>query len=234
MLIRLLRTGKRLLQVLAGREISVRLEVTTATEFHGTVYGGWAILKGSLDADSIIYSFGVGEDASFDLSLIGKYGCRVHAFDPTPKSADWVAENIQDGRFVFEKSALADHDGTIRLYLPRDPRHVSASLVAGSRTAAENHFAAPCYRLESILNRLGHSRLDVLKMDIEGAEYSVLQNILASHSLAKPRQLLVEFHHWMHPFSVADTRKTLAELNHADYRVAWISGSGHEVLFIQK
>ncbi|GIS18490.1 MAG: hypothetical protein CM15mP120_04060 [Pseudomonadota bacterium] len=40
---------------------------------------------------------------------------------------------------------------------------------------------------------LGHDHLDVLKMDIEGAEYAVLDDMLQSNIL--PDQLLVEFHH---------------------------------------
>lgn len=232
MLIQRLRAFKRRLKEIAGREITIRLETAPATEFHGTAYGGWAILAGSLRPASTVYSFGVGEDASFDLSLIGRYGCRVHAFDPTPKPAGWVARNIRDERFVFEKSALADHDGILRLYLPRNPEHVSASLVVGSRTTAEDYFDAPCFRLESICGRLGHTRLDVLKMDIEGAEYSVLRDMFSSSHAVRPRQLLVEFHHWMKPFTVTHTRHALELLRESGYRVAWVSNAGHEILFV--
>jgi FkbM family methyltransferase len=32
--------------------------------------------------------------------------------------------------------------------------------------------------LKDIMNELGHEHIDVLKMDIEGSEYDVLENIL--------------------------------------------------------
>ena len=44
-----------------------------------------------------------------------------------------------------------------------------------------------------MMRDLGHDHLDVLKMDIEGAEYAVLDDMLQSDIL--PDQLLVEFHH---------------------------------------
>jgi hypothetical protein len=61
-----------------------------STEFLGTVYGGWTICLDGISESSIVYSFGVGEDASFDLAVIERYGAEVHAFDPTPSSIDWV------------------------------------------------------------------------------------------------------------------------------------------------
>jgi hypothetical protein len=51
----------------------------------GTKYGGFYVYPDRLCQESIIYSFGVGEDVSFDLELIEKYNCHVFAFDPTQK-----------------------------------------------------------------------------------------------------------------------------------------------------
>ena len=39
-----------------------------------------------INEKSIIYSFGIGEDISFDLSLIKEFDCNVFGFDFTPKS----------------------------------------------------------------------------------------------------------------------------------------------------
>ena len=51
----------------------------------GTDYGGWIIPGTLLNASSICYAVGCGQDVSFDLGLIQRYGCDVHAFDPTPR-----------------------------------------------------------------------------------------------------------------------------------------------------
>ena len=56
---------------------------STRFERHGGLDAGWFIPAGMFDAHSVVYSGGLGEDASFDLDLISRYSCQVWAFDPT-------------------------------------------------------------------------------------------------------------------------------------------------------
>jgi len=56
-----------------------------ATEYFGTAYGGWPVITSQLDSTSTVLSFGLGEDISFDLGVIDRFGSAVHGFDPTPK-----------------------------------------------------------------------------------------------------------------------------------------------------
>jgi len=204
------------------------------TEYHGTRYGGWATPKNGVTAESVVYSFGIGEDASWDLGLIGAKGCTIHGFDPTPKSLQWVEKHIKEQKFLMHPQALADFDGTLDLWLPAIPDHVSASLRQSSGTSHEK-ITVPCEKLSSIMRRLGHERVDILKMDIEGAEYAVLRNICAEEGLlARIGVLLVEFHHWMPAFGNNDTREALRLLSDKGFVPGWVSESGHELLFARK
>ena len=200
------------------------------TEFHGTAYGGWAVLKDSLNQTSRVVSVGVGEDASFDLSLISKYGCAVHAFDPTPKSVDWVRQHISEPLFCFQPLALGDIDGTLRLFLPKNTSHVSASCRRNEHTKVD-YFDAPCVRLTTLLDKLSLNYVDLLKIDIEGAEYGVIRDSIESGVISLINQFLVEFHHHFTGFTVAETKNAVADLAVAGLHAAWVSSSGHEVLF---
>ncbi len=213
-----------------GRDLWIAPNVRIPTQFLGSHYGGWGLDVRKLGPESVIYSFGIGEDASFDLALIDACGCRVQAFDPTPKSLAWVGRNITEQRFKMHPWALAGEDGELELWLPENPDHVSATLAPTGKSSRES-FRAPCFTLATILRRLEHERVDVLKMDIEGAEYEVLQCMAADRSIERVGQLLVEFHHWMPPFRRDDTRKALNLLKQEGFHIAWVSGSGHEVLF---
>jgi ABC-type iron transport system FetAB ATPase subunit len=77
----------------------------------------------------------------------------------------------------------------MRFYAPANPTHVSHSVLNLQKTA--EFFTAPVKRVESILKELGHGRSALMKMDIEGAEYQVIEDMIATHTL--PEILLVEF-----------------------------------------
>lgn len=52
----------------------------------------------------------------------------------------------------------------------------------------------PTYTITTIMKRLGHSRVDYLKMDVEGAEYAALPNLLELPKDRRPKQLGFELH----------------------------------------
>ena len=62
----------------------------------GSDYGGYYVPNHGIDHTWIVYSFGVGEDVSFDEALIDRYRCTVHAFDPTPRSILFAAKATED------------------------------------------------------------------------------------------------------------------------------------------
>ena len=69
-------------------------------------------------------------------------------------------------------------------------------------------------------------------MDIEGAEYEVLDGLLDSP--VKPQQLLVEFHHRFVPDGLQRTYDVIDRLRAAGYRIIAISEIGREVSFLRQ
>ena len=98
-------TLRRHLRRLLGQDpgIDVRLGALDTLTL-GTEYGAHTVCRDGLSANSVVYSFGVGEDASFDLELIGRFGCTIHAFDPTPRSIAWVAGQCRPRPFGADPS----------------------------------------------------------------------------------------------------------------------------------
>jgi hypothetical protein len=73
---------------------------------------------------------------------------------------------------------------------------------------------------------------DLIKMDIEGAEYAVLADLLASG--LRPRQVLVEFHHRWREVGVRRTREALALLSRHGYRIVEVAPSGLEYTLLRQ
>jgi FkbM family methyltransferase len=219
---------KRALGVLTGKDIWQEVQVKCGVLRLGNDGACWSIHPKGLSKDSVIYSCGVGEDVSFDQELIRRFGATVHAFDPTPRTVQWLRTQSISERFIFHQYGIADYDGCARFFPPDDPSHVSHSMVRRKKVA--EGIEVLVYRLTTIMNMLGHGSIDLLKMDVEGAEYAVLRDVLTSGICV--RQLLVEFHHRWPEIGLNRTREAIRDLNRAGYRIFDISPKGEEYSFV--
>jgi len=214
-----------------GKDLIVSVQDHRATEYHGTSYGGWAVVPDALSSEAVVYSFGVGDDISFDRSMIQRYGLTVHAFDPTPRSIAWVRQQTMPSRFVFHDIGIGDHDGTMILFPPEKESHMSFTVIHRGSTLRHVGVEVRVQRLSTLMRRLAHERIDVLKMDIEGAEYDVLRTL--EEDGIYPAQVLVEFHHRFFPDGIERTRAAIQSLNDLQYRLVAVSSSGEEYTFMR-
>jgi FkbM family methyltransferase len=196
----------------------------------GTTYGGWTVIPSLLDPQSVVYTVGVGSDISFDLALIDRFGCTVQAFDPTPMARAWIERQAVPDLFRFHPLGLADRDAVVGFAAPLQEGWDSFSLPPAD--AAEGLTPCPVRRLGSLMTQLGHDHIDVLKMDIEGFEYAVIDDILAGS--IRPAQWLIEFHHTMMHFTPDQTRRAVDQLKRAGYRLFAVSNVGHEYAFVHQ
>ena len=220
----------RRLKAVVSRGLIERPEVSCATERFGSDYGGWEVAVEHIGAGSVVHSFGVGEDASFDTALIARFGLTIHAFDPTPRSIAWVAAQGFTHRFVMHAYGIAAFDGEVSFNPPENPEHVSHTLLDRPATRARA-ITVPVKRLRNIMPSLGHDRIDIIKMDVEGAEYDVIKDIEASD--IRPRQVRVEFHHRFPGVGVRKTRAAIARLRSMGSRLFSVSAGQEEFCFIR-
>jgi len=222
---------KRFLKRLTGKELRLRNDINIAV----VKDGGWWFSPESFNKDSVVYSLGVGDEIDFDLAIIEQYGVEVFAFDPTPNSVDMLDANKLPGRFHFHPWAVTAEDGSLEFY-PRLKKDGTKSNVMFTMIPEEETIndviEVPAYCLSTIAAKLGHDRIDVLKMDIEGAEYEVLEGMLNSAVL--PKQLLVEFHHRFVENGLERTYDIISRLRGAGYQIFAISEIGREISFLRK
>lgn len=221
----------RLRKVLAGIDGYIKKDLDIQTTTFGDKYAAWTIVPDLLDEDSIVYSFGVGDNISFDLALINHIDLTVYAFDPTPKSIDWIATQKLPKQFVLNPIGLADYDGKAKFHPPVNPSHISATMLEREETINES-YKVEVRTLDTIMKELGHNYLNILKMDIEGMEYGVIENMKKFN--LKPAQLLIEFHHRFKGVGAKKTIKAIKTLRSMGYLVFHVSETGEEISLIQK
>lgn len=179
----------------------------------GTVYGSWTIPDNFLTEDSICYFAGAGEDLSFDAMVSSTYHSKIYIIDPTPRAYTHFKElekalvnsqsfpinnnpdeiyqlSLQDFRnFHFVPKGLWRDRGNVRFYAPKDSKHVSHSLVNLQKT--DSYLEVEVLTVKDLMDELGHNQVDILKIDIEGAEYAVIESIVKQKPQIKV--LCIEF-----------------------------------------
>jgi FkbM family methyltransferase len=217
---------KRAIRQRTGREPRSRVQVRCARQEHGE----WWICPDAVRAGDVVYAFGIGRDLRFERAMATEYGTRVFAFDPTPWTAEWVAGERLPENLRYIPMCVAGYDGEADLHEP-ERRDGSHSMVAqGGQTGRT--VPVPVRRLPSLMRELGHDRIDLLKLDVEGAEYDAVRDLLAMDITV--RQVLVEFHHRFGRIGPEPTREALRLLDDAGYRVFHISPHGREFSFIHE
>jgi len=185
----------------------------------GSEDAGYCLDESRVPANAVVYSLGIGEDISFDLALMARCGVHIEAFDPTPRVYGWLARQSLPSHFRFHPIGIAAHDGEEEFYLPPRPDWISHSVVP-ARQYASASVRLPVTRLSTAMRRLGHRHIDVLKMDIEGAEYTVIEEIVRERIPVV--QLLVEFHHRLSRIGTKKTRRALALLASCGMQISYV------------
>jgi FkbM family methyltransferase len=112
----------------------------------------------------------------------------VHAFEPCPAIWDWLSRNLRLNRFhcvTLNQVALAEADGERPLFLPANGAGTNASLVENF-TRQGSFVMAKTLRLDSYCKARVKRPVDLLKLDAEGAEMSVLRGAGAVLDECKP------------------------------------------------
>ncbi len=183
----------------------------------GTNYGGWSIpINAKLDKNSIVYSGGVGEDISFDLKLEDKYKCKIFLIDPTQRAIKHYDEvkkfyntkinnftgniqpdylyniidlNLDFNNYTYINKGLYKEKTKLKFYKQTNPNYVSQSLV--KNMFGQEYDEVEVDSIKNIMREYNHNNIDLLKLDIEGSEIDVLNQMLDDKIY--PRYLCIEF-----------------------------------------
>ena len=187
----------------------------------GSSYGGWGFKNDKSLYNSTIISAGLGEDASFDIEFLNKYNAKIIIIDPTPRAImhykeilnkkyqhkiknysntgvqeidSYDSSKINSKNFILIEKALFNKDDlTLNFYKPKNPDHVSHSIsnFLNNHSTETDHIRVKTITLKTIMDKFKISNLTLLKMDIEGAEIQVIENMLDNKIY--PDQICIEF-----------------------------------------
>ena len=147
--------------------------------------GNYKIVPNNISINSIIYSCGIAEDISFDEAISKKFGCDVFMFDPTKESLKYM-NSVKSSKLNFFNIGIWKLDGNIKFYHHSE----NANLSATNLLHAKEYFILPCKSIDTLMKEFNQARIDVLKMDIEGASFEILNDLLDKNIY--PNQIVAE------------------------------------------
>lgn len=151
-----------------------------------------------------IYQFKSNSQSPFIIDAGSNIGVSVLFFKKLyPQAEIWAFEPNPDSYFLLEKNmldniienvkifpiALSNADGPIDFYIPSQKGSLNASSI---NNGVHQSFKVDSKQLSSLLP--DKKKIDCIKIDIEGDEEKVMEDLLSSGLLSRIDNLIIEYH----------------------------------------
>jgi FkbM family methyltransferase len=148
---------------------------------------GHSFLPGLLPSTPQVVDCGANH-GEFASALVHQYGARVTSVEPNP---ELIGDVERSGASGVRAAAIAEQADSVWLAVEANDE---ASTIVGTRDPdVGNAVRVDALSLSALLEEIDLDRVDLLKLDIEGAEIAALEGLRPSR-LATIDQVTVEFH----------------------------------------
>ncbi len=142
-----------------------------------------------LDGGSTVVDVG-GYEGAWSAEIFSRYGCTIHVFEPVPAFAQQIVRRFSgNSRVTVHACGLSDRTREETLTVDGDSSSLHRSGGPTQRVLLR--------RTADFLSTLGLDRIHLMKINIEGAEYDLLEHLLDTHWIRRIDDLQVQFHDYL-------------------------------------
>jgi len=184
------------------------------------------------NSSSVVIDVGCGFDADFSSYMIKKYELTSFGVDPTKKHKDCLEKISQRTKKRFKPVFLAVSSKNGEVLFSESEENVSGSILKDHINVKNDRTSS--YKVRSVTVRelmkyLKLKRADFLKLDLEGAEYNLIEKT-PSADWKKFDQIFIEFHHHcIDRYTPQDTKKMVNLIKLIGFKI--FSIDDHNFLF---
>lgn len=166
-----------------------------------------------LSSDSVVLDLG-GYHGDFAADIHAKYGCSVYIFEPVPEFYDHCVNRFRGNtKIQCFNYGLSSADGWLDISLADNASSFASPHAKGKTERVEVRSIIP-----TIL-ALGITRIDLMKINIEGGEFDILQELVSSNYIGKITNLQIQFHDFFD--DAAEKRSKLRNLFRLTHTETW-------------
>ena len=150
-------------------------------------YGGYYWKKINKENQVNIISAGIGTNIDFEeyiskINKIKKFVC----IDPTSQGEKTIKNSKID--CIFLRGALFNFNGKIKIFKPHDKNDINYSI--SNLFNSKNYDYVDTFSIKSICDNYDIKKIDILKLDVEGVAFEILQDCILNNIL--PDQICLE------------------------------------------
>ena len=139
-----------------------------------------------LSSHDVVFDVG-GYEGQWASDIFSRYLCTVHVFEPIPQFAEGIRHRFrQNNNIVVHQCGLSGEDGELTFSVEGD---ASSSVVSG-----EQSINAKIVAFDSWCNANQIEVIGLMKINIEGGEYPLVEHLIQTGWIRKIRNLQVQFH----------------------------------------
>jgi len=139
-----------------------------------------------LTPDSLVFDLG-GYEGQWASDIFAMYGCLIHIFEPVPSYAEKISQRFaRNPRIQTHPFGLAAKTGQEQISIDGV---ASSTFKSGGQSVTIN-----LVRIMDFLRENNIASIDLMKINIEGAEYEILDQLIAEGYIAHIRDLQIQFH----------------------------------------
>ena len=170
----------------------------------------------ALNENSIVFDIG-GYEGEWAESIFSRYRCTIHVFEPVEEFANGIRRRFfKNPGIVVHQFCLSDSNWTIKLALDKDS--TSAFKPAKTVVDAQSVEAAKFFADNNI------KFIDLMKINIEGGEYDLLDYLLEIGWVSNIRDIQVQFHDFIPDAKIrmAEIQKRLSITHELTYQYIFV------------
>lgn len=121
--------------------------------------------------------------------------CTIIAFEPNPDAFTLLEKNVRQNGLVnveLNNIGLSNNSGEGEFFLGNQKGSIRASILK-AKSGGENSILVNFQKLSSFITR--NAKFDLIKMDIEGAENQVIEDLVSENRVRNSERYIIEYHH---------------------------------------
>ena len=141
---------------------------------------------------------------------------KVYCFEPNKKALEHLKFGLRnDSNATIVEKAVYKEDATLKFYINDENSLTSSVLPESGHSPSYN---VDAISLENAINLTGEDKIDLVKIDIEGAEFDIIEN-LPQHVFDRIDSFLIEYHDFYFTEGMAKVDALESQLENAGYTI---------------